>query len=112
MSYDIYCYRSALGYPDADEAIHITGQENEEMIDNDQFVTIEKIASAIIAFNPQLTRFQFDHQQIAALQGIPIEEAKNMFRHIELNTPEDALATQIQIMGLCVVITVPYWYTG
>jgi len=83
MSYDIYCYRSELGYPDVDEATRLTYHEDEEMISDDQVKTIEKIAKALAEYNPDFNRFQFDYTQIAALQGINVEEAQRQFRHAE-----------------------------
>ena len=112
MSYDICCYRSALGYPDVDEAMRLTSDETDERISNDQVATIDRIAKALTDYNPDFIRFEFDYQQIAVLEGITVEEAQRKFRHIELNTPDGALATQIQIVGSSASITIPYWYTG
>jgi len=112
MSYDIYCYQSDLGYPDVDEATHLTSDEDEEIISDDQVATIDKIAKALADYNPDFNRFQFDFTQIAVLQCITVEEAQRQFRHAELNTSEGALVTQIQIMGSSALITIPYWYTG
>ena len=82
-------------------------EENELIVDPE---TKLKIAKALIEYNPKLESFQFDYDEIAKLQGTNIEEAKEAFDHIELNTREGELATQITIFDNTVSITVPYWY--
>ncbi|MFT3823972.1 MAG: hypothetical protein QM731_08625 [Chitinophagaceae bacterium] len=112
MSYDIYCYQSHLGKPDLEEAlaaIEIIDEENRSATDPTIKVAIAK---ALKDYNPRLEQFEFDYEQIARLQGINIEEAKKNFNHIELNTPEGDLATQITVFDNNVSINIPYWYTG
>lgn len=112
MSYDIYCYKSQLGRPDLEEAqAAIEAGEDEENVVSDPETKL-KIANALIDFNPRLESFDFDYEEIAKLQEISIEEAKKTFDHIELNTPNGDLATQITIFDNNVSITVPYWYSG
>jgi hypothetical protein len=112
MSYDLYCYKSQLGRPDIDEA-QIVVEADEEENDNQPDPELKlKIAKALIDFNPRLESFEFDYDEIAKLQGINKEEAKEKFDHIELNTPETDLATQITIFDNNVSITIPYWYSG
>lgn len=111
MSYDIYCYKSKLDRPDLEEAQSVMeiDEENELIADPE---TKLKIAKALIDYDPKLESFQFDYNEIARLQGINIDEAKETFNHIELNTPEGELATQITVFDNTVSITVPYWYSG
>ncbi len=111
MSYDIYCYKSRLDRPDLEEAqTAIEVDDETETISDPE--TKQKIVKALIEYNPRLESFDFDYQEIAKLQGISIDEAKKAFSHIELNTPEGDLATQITIFDNNVSITVPYWYSG
>ena len=112
MSYDLYCYKSQLGRPNIEEAqIVIEVDEEENNIQPDGELKL-KIVKALIDFNPRLESFEFDYDEIAKLQSINKEEAKEKFDHIELNTPETDLATQITIFDNNVSITIPYWYSG
>ncbi len=114
MSYDLYCYKSQLGRPDLDEAqavIDVEEDEENEDVQSDPATKL-KIAKALLDFNPRLESFEFDFNAIAELQKISVDEAKEQFDHIELNTPEGDLATQITIFDNNVSITIPYWYSG
>src|SRR3954467_10004501 len=110
MSYDIYCYKSKLDRPNLEEAQAIMELEEEQSTSDSE--TKLKIAKALIDYNPKFESFEFDYEEISKLQGTSIDEAKEAFDHIELNTPDGDLATQITIYGDTVSITVPYWYSG
>lgn len=114
MSYDLYCYKSQIGRPDLEEAQ--TLYEVDELEDANETepdpATKLKITKALLDFNPRLESFEFDYNVIAELEKISVDEAKEQFDHIELNTPEGDLATQITIFDASVSITVPYWYSG
>jgi hypothetical protein len=112
MSYDIYCYRSQTGKPDLEEAQSILESEEEGNNSQAEPGSKEKIAKALIAFNPRLEIFVFDYEEIAKRQGITVEQAKEKHNHIELNTPEGDLATQFYISDEYVGISIPYWYEG
>lgn len=109
MSYDIYCYKSKLDGPDLEEAQAVIGEDNET--EPDEKTKLE-IAKALMVYNPRLESFQLDYTEIAKFQKISIAEAQKRFDHIELNTPEGDLATQITIFDNNVVISIPYWYSG
>lgn len=113
MSYDIYCYKSQLGRPDIEEAQSVieADEEGDSESANDPKIKL-LIAKALIDFNPRLESFEFDFEEIAKLQGTSVDEVKEEFDHIELNTPEGDLATQITIFNNSVSIMVPYWYSG
>ncbi len=111
MSYDLYCYKSQLGRPDLNEAQAVIEAEEDEDEQSDPATKL-KIAKALLDFNPRLESFEFDYNAIAELQKISMDEAKEQFDHIELNTPEGDLATQITIFANNVSITIPYWYSG
>lgn len=111
MSYDIYCYKSKLGKPDLAEAKNLIEiEEDTEAIPDSG--TKSKLAAALTEYNPRLENFKFDYEEIAELQGITTDEARKAFSHIELNTPENDLATQITLFENSVYISVPYWYSG
>ena len=110
MSYDLYCYKSHLGRPDLLEAQNAIEFDDYDKLGFDPEVKL-KIAKVLTDFNPRLESFQFDYEEIANLQGISVEKAREKFDHIELNTPEGDLATEITIYGRFVSITVPYWYS-
>ena len=115
MSYDLYCYKSQLGRPELEEAQAIIeideGDDDDNNVKSDPELKL-KIAKTLIDYNPRLESFQFDYDEIAKLQGTSVDEAKEKFDHIELNTLEGDLATQITIFDNNVSITIPYWYSG
>src|SRR4051812_24569603 len=111
MSYDLYCYKSKLGRPDVEEVQSAIEVDEGNEVEADPETKL-KIARALIDHNPRLDSFEFDYNEIAKLQGMSVEDAKKKFDHIELNTPEGDLATQITIFDNNVSITVPYWYSG
>lgn len=113
MSYDIFCYKSKSGMPDEEEANLVIET------DGDKWAVKEKDESRKIALvkalkkiNPRLQAFDFDYGEIANLTATTIEEAKNKFSHIELNSSEGDLAVQLIIYDNHVYINVPYWYQG
>ena len=89
MSYDLYCYKSTTGSPDADEAEVVISPENEIEPSVDEWKQMNAVASALISFDPRLEIFQFDHKKIAENQSISIDEARRLTNYIEVNTPED-----------------------
>jgi len=111
MSYDIYCYKSKLDRPDLDEAIAVIEIDEDEVVISDPETKL-RIAKALIDYNPRLESFDFDYEEIAKFRGLNVDQAKEAFDHIELNTPEGDFATQITIFDNNVSITVPYWYSG
>jgi len=111
MSYEIYCYKSALGEPDVEEAHSVIEVDEERPV----FVRTElktSLANALIEFDPTLEKFEFDYEKIAKQRNITLDEAKIQYSHIELNTPLDALSVQIEIFDDNVAISTPYWYSG
>jgi len=94
MSYDLYCYRSTLGIPDAQEAQgvveSIKAAEEAGITSLSDSGAKERLAAALISHNPRLRRF-----------------AQQPLKHIELNPPEGDLAVQFLIYDDHVDITVP-----
>lgn len=116
MSYDLYCYRSASGVPNAAEAEAFVEAANEAeesgRTNTAPSSTREKITTALLEHNPQLEPFQFHFAAIAESQKISEEEARSRYQHVELNPPEGDLAIQLTISDDQVFISIPYWYTG
>jgi len=114
MSYDFYCYRPSSDKPSAEEAQGIiVAQENGTFRDDPDAREIkEKIAAALINFNPRLERFIFDYSKIAEMNKVSEEQARARWNHIELNPPEKDLAIQAWIHWDHVLFSIPYWYTG
>lgn len=113
MSYDIYCYRSKTGIPDDEEADSIIEADNDKWADKDRDANTKlSIVKALTNYNPRLEAFDFDYGEIAKLTATTIEEAKNKFDHIELNTREGDISVQLTVYDNHVFITVPYWYKG
>lgn len=113
MSYDIFCYKSKLGRPDEDEADSVIEADNDKWAKKDKDATTKlELIKALIQFNPRLEAFDFDYGEIAKLTATTIEEAKNKFDHVELNTPDGDLSIQLTVYDNHVYINVPYWYKG
>ena len=114
MSYDFYCYRPISNLPLVSEAQGvIRSEEGEVRRDDDEAREMkQKIADALIEFNPRLEPFKLDHAEIAKAMKISVEEAKAQWNHIELNPPDGDLAIQLTIHWDHVSVEIPYWYTG
>lgn len=70
------------------------------------------IAVALMEHNPRLVEFRLDHNEIARLQKITVEEARARWNHIELNAPDGDLKVQLTVFWDHVDLSIPYWYTG
>jgi hypothetical protein len=113
MSYDIFCYKSKSGIPDEGEADLVIEADNDRLATKDRDVNTKlSIVKALTSYNPRLEAFDFDYGEIAKLSSTTIEDAKNKFDHIELNTPEGDIAVQLTVYDNHVYINVPYWYKG
>jgi hypothetical protein len=98
MSHDIFCYKSKLGKPDEEEANSVIGADNDKWAKKDTDASTKlTIVNALKEYNPRVEAFDFDYGEIANLTAATIEEAKNKFDHIELNTPEGDIATQLTV---------------
>jgi hypothetical protein len=72
-----------------------------------------RVADALIARNPRLEIFQFDYDAVAKSQKITVEQARQQFRHFELNGPrEGANGIQITLFDDEASVTVPFWHKG
>lgn len=112
MSYDIYLYKSKSGRPDLGEANACLDDSENRNSDSGLKDLKKQILKALLDFNPRLEVFKFDYAEIARHQKISVEEAKRQFNYIEINTPDEDLATQITIYDNNVALTIPFWYSG
>jgi hypothetical protein len=72
-----------------------------------------RVADALLAFNPKLEIFRFDYSAIAKSQGIPIEQARLTYRHLELTDPEEGgYGVQITLFDNEGGVTIPFWHDG
>jgi hypothetical protein len=112
MGYHLYCYKSKLGWPDLKEARQVIEMKEADNTIVPDPATKLKIAGALISYNPRLEGEGFEYDELAKLLGTTIEEAREQFDHMELNTPEGDLNTQITIFDNIVSFEVPYLYRG
>lgn len=113
MSYDIFCYKSKSGRPDEYEAHAVIEADNDKWANREKDASTKlSIVRALIQLNPRLEAFDFDYGEIAKLTEATIEEAKNKFDHIEINTPDGDISVQLTVFDNHVYINVPYWYKG
>jgi hypothetical protein len=116
MSYD---FRLFLPQPDVDPLVtaEVEPDDESEDINPGPPVTVKEarkqaIAAALTKTNPALKAFEFGFNEIAKSEGITVEKAKERFRHIELNGPEDGNGIQITLFDDTASLTVPYWHKG
>ena len=61
MSYDIYCYKSKSGIPDAEEADTVIEADTDKWAKKDRDATTKlEIVKALTKYNPALEVFDFD----------------------------------------------------
>ncbi len=114
MSYDIYCFRRSSVTPSLEEAQAVVESEEalERPEDEAARQTKQRIVRALMDHNPRLQPFEFDHAEIAKSMNISERQAREQWKHVELNPPEGDPAIQITVFGDHVSIDIPYWYTG
>lgn len=116
MSYDLYCYPSKSGVPNSAEAqafVEAVGAAEESGLAIETSSRAkERVTAALVEHNPRLEPFNFDYGEIAKFQKISEDEARALYRHVELNPPDGDLAIQLTVFDDHVAISVPYWYEG
>jgi len=70
------------------------------------------LSERLMAENPELQPYPFGYAEIARIDGISEAEARERYRHIELDGKDDGNGIQITIFDDHVDITVPYWHAG
>lgn len=102
MSYEFH-----LSHPDIDRS-----DESQEQVDPEAEARKQQWMDAIVKLNPHLEPFVFNHEAIATSLGITVDEARQRWRHIELNGPDDGNGIQIILRDTHATISVPYWHSG
>lgn len=70
----------------------------------------QELVRALREVNPALEPFAFDHAEIARMQSTSIDDARRMWRHVELNGPDGGNGIQITLHDDHANLTVPYWH--
>jgi len=114
VSYDIYLI--PLG-PSGDAQAYFDDQE----VTRDELDLLPKpeaerrkreLADRLRASGVPLEEFEFDFARIAERLGLSVEEARQGWRHVELNSPEDGPGIQIELQDESAKLGVPYWHAA
>jgi hypothetical protein len=112
MSYDLHLIPARAGTPPLSAARALIEQDEGEINPGPAVPEKEarkaRLADALKRANPQLVAFEFGYSTIAAQEGISEAEARQRYRHIELNGPEDGSGVQITLTDDTVHVAVPY----
>ena len=71
-----------------------------------------RVKDALTNMNPHLEEFVFNYEVMANSLGITPTEARQRYRHIELNGPDDGNGIQIILWDNHATISVPFWHAG
>lgn len=71
----------------------------------------QRLAHALVHFNPALRVAVFDYASLAATEGVDEQEARRRYRHIELNS-DDYSGIQITLWDDAAELIFPYWHAG
>ena len=112
MSYDLYLVRVPAGASDDDvAAIALAAAESDFPAGPpDPAVEARKraLADALCAADPTLTAATLDHEAIAGLEGITVEEARRRYRHIEVYGPPDGHGILVTLHDDWASLEMPY----
>lgn len=116
MSYDLHLVRATNEADALFAATHPDQSESEGPnigpIDPEAEAWKARLVRALRKVNPALEPFVFDHAEIAGLLNITEGEAREQWRHVELNGPDDGNGIQLTIFDASASITAPYWHRG
>lgn len=116
MSYDLYLFSLAPGQSAQNRFEQLTIDDGDDFPDPGPInPAAEKqkrdLAAAITALNPQMLPFKFDYAEVAKYIGKNLDDARRLFRHIELNDESaNSRGIQVTIYDDHATITVPYWH--
>ncbi len=115
MSYDIYLLRVPPG-EEAEDVLdrHLDEQEAElnpgplvQGIEEEK----QRLAKALMQFNPALRFAPVDYAGLAAMYNIDEEESRRRHRHLELSA-DDYTGIQITLWDSVADVSFPYWHAG
>jgi hypothetical protein len=116
MGYDFYSFRVPAGEDPMTIADRLLGEDEGELAPHASSPEIEAkkeaMANAILEKNPQMTRFQLRHDEIAKMENTSIDEARRKYRYIEINPPDDGNGVQVHLYDAYATVSVPYWHQG
>lgn len=113
MSYDLRLFRPRPGVDPLETAHEDEPEPPDTPPDPAKEAVKRSVAEALMALDPTLQVFHMAFDDIARVQGISVEEARERYRHIELNGPEDDEAgIQVTLYDDEATVTVPYWHRG
>ena len=116
MSYELHLIRVATG-EDALQAAHrrLDQCAHEDLNPGPAMESKEeekqRLAAALVRFNPALRVAQFDYAALAASETVDEQEARRRYRHIELNS-DDYSGIQITLWDDAAEVIFPYWHSG
>jgi len=118
MSYDLHLFKPESGV-DPLEAIERLFEDDEESEEINVGAPVPEkelrkraLAQVLINLKPKLEVFEFGFKELAETDGITEDEAREKYRHLELNGAEDGNGIQITLLDDTADITVPYWHKG
>ncbi len=115
MSYDLHLLRVPPGENASDVLDCHLGQQEEELNPGPLVEALEKekqrIAHALMQFNPALRIAALDYPGLAAMYDIDEPEARRRYRHLELSA-DDYTGIQITLWDSVADVTFPYWHSG
>lgn len=112
MSYDFALFRPRV---DVDPRAIVAAEDGLEGGPRDpaKEAAKRKVADALKAFDPALDEHVFDHDEIAKLHKMPVEEAYRRFRYIELSdVAPGGSGAQVTLFDDTASVTIPYWHEG
>lgn len=112
MSYDLYCFQPVADEPPLTTVNRILDAANISLPSPEIEARKQAVATCLRRVNPMLEPFQIEHDKIAELEGITVDEARGRYRYIELNTPEVGFGIQLTVYDYYTSLTVPYWHKG
>jgi hypothetical protein len=111
VSYDLYAIPVASGQS-AEAAWNAKMDAEEEdwprELTDEEARSVDELAALLVPLG--LERFEFDYAAIASTSGIDEAEARRLYRHAELNSPDDDVPVQITLDGRSAAANVPYWH--
>jgi hypothetical protein len=110
MSYDLQLVK--VGPDERAEDVAMRDEEDGPLgpPDSQKEALKRRLSEALVAADKALKPFRFDHKKIAQIRKIPVEQARQDVRHIELT--DEANGIQIVLFDDQAAITVPYWHSG
>jgi hypothetical protein len=112
MSYDLALFLLPPGEAAADvyEALAEAGLGAPAVAEKE--LRKQRIADVLTRRDPGLRPFAFDFAEIARSLEIGEAEAREQYRDVELNGPEDQGGPQIILADDVATLSIPYWHRG